>query len=464
LIVERGNKDLAGKLSALAAGKGRGAAHAVHALAGLGALEPATVAAALKSDVRAVQRAGIGVATPVQLKEAYVTGGTVKVDDDRELAEVLVSLSRLPENDAELGTALFNLITKEESRITEEVTLKDAWLIAAHRHAASVTAASKAAGYTGEAMETRQMPNLMPNPGFNEVVDGKPVGWTEVRVYGDGTPFESKSTPDGRNGTPGLMLSSDKTTDGGAIVNLRVKPGTRYRLTAWAKAVNLQPAGEGLGTMLFVEGGDRSTSVKGNTDWTQLTAELESGDRSRLLVHCLIGAFGGATGTVIYDDISLTEIPGASGAKGFLGELAAKSSSPAAPVVERKFKPDAEVHTRGAAIYSLTCVACHQPTGAGLENAFPPLDGSDWLTGDPTLPIRIVIGGLQGPVKVSGKDFNAVMPPHVDLDDQKISDVLTFVRQSWSNDAAAVTPEQVKEVRDKIKDRTAPWTAAELGR
>jgi mono/diheme cytochrome c family protein len=56
------------------------------------------------------------------------------------------------------------------------------------------------------------------------------------------------------------------------------------------------------------------------------------------------------------------------------------------------------------------------------------------------------------------------MPPHVDLDDQKISDVLTYVRQSWSNDASAVTPAQVKEVRAQMKDRKAPWTASELGR
>ena len=27
------------------------------------------------------------------------------------------------------------------------------------------------------------------------------------------------------------------------------------------------------------------------------------------------------------------------------------------------------------------------------------------------------------------------MPPHVNLDDRKISDVLSYVRQSWSNDA-----------------------------
>ena len=465
LIVENGNKDFAAKLGSLAAAGTKGSGHAIHALAGLGALEPSTVSAALRSKKRAVQRAGIAVATPQQLKEAYLAENTVQVADDRELAEVLVALSRLPE-DADLGEALFNLITKEESRITEEVTLKDAWLIAANRHAAKVTAAAKAAGYTGEAVEQRQMPNLIPNPGLNEVVEGKPVGWTEVRIYGDGTPFESASTPDGRNGTPGLALSSaTKPVDGGAIVNVRVKPATRYRLSAWVKAVDLQPVGDGLGAMLFVEGGDRSASVKGSSEWTQVSTELETGDRTRLLVHCLIGAFGGATGTVIYDDLSLTEIPGASGAKGLLAELAAKAGNPfpsAAP--QKKFAPDPEVHKRGAEIYGLTCVACHQPTGAGLEAGVPPLDGSDWLTGEPSVPIRIVIGGLQGPVKVSGHDFNAVMPPHVDLDDQKISDVLTYVRQSWSNDAAPISPAQVKEARGKYKDRTVPWTAAELGR
>ena len=465
MIVEGAKKDLAGKLASLAATGTRGSAHAIYALAGLGVIDSATVNSALQSKVRAVQRAGIKVATPQQLKVAYLAGETVKVSDDRELAEVLVSLSRLPE-DAEVGKALFNLITREESRITEEVTLKDAWLIAANRHAASVTAAATAANYTGEVLEQREMPNLMPNAGFNEVVDGKPTGWTEVRVYGDGTPFDAASTPEGRNGTPGLALSSAKNVDGGAVVNLRVKPGTRYKLSVWAKAVNLQPVGDGLGAMLFCEGGDRSTSIKGDADWTQLSTELETGDRTRLLVHCLIGAFGGASGKVIYDDISLTEIPGASGAKGFLAELAGKAANSGTKAVTqvKKFTADPEVHKRGAEVYGLTCVACHQPTGAGVEGAFPPLDGSDWLTGDAGVPIRIVTGGLQGPVKVAGKDFNAVMPAHVDLDDQKVSDVLTYVRQSWSNDAAPVTPAQVKEIRERYKGRTAPWTAADLGR
>lgn len=464
LIVESGEKDLAEKLRPIAAGSSRGAAHAIHALAGLGALDDTTVKTALRSNVRAARRAGINVATAEQLEESYVENGAVKVADDRELAEVLVSMSRVSK-DENLGKALFNLITREESRVTEEVTLKDAWLIAAHRHAASVTAAAKAAGYTGEATEQRVMPNQIPNPGFDEVLDDKPAGWTETRIYGDGTPFEVKSTPAGRNGTPGLALSSTtKSADGGAVINLRVKPATRYKLSVWAKAVNLQPVGDGLGAMLFCEGGDRTGSVKGDSEWTQLSTELETGDRTQLLVHCLIGAFGGATGTVIYDDISLTEIPGASGAKGLLAELSAKAENPPGASAGRKHTPDPEVYKRGAGIYALTCIACHQPGGAGLEGAFPPLDGSDWATGDPSVPIRIITGGLQGPVKVAGKDYNAVMPAHSDLDDTKVSDVLTYVRQSWSNDAAPVTPAQVKETRDRHKDRTAPWTAAELGR
>lgn len=464
LIVEKGDKSLAEKLIPIAAEDRKGAAHAIYALDGLGVTEPETVKTALKSEVRSVRRAAIKVATPQQLKEIHVVDGKVNVPDDRDLAEVLVSLSLLPE-DAEFGAALFQMITNDEARITGELTLKDAWLIAAHRHAASVTAASQAAGYSAEKTVVKEMPNQMPNPDFSEVSDGKPAAWSEVRIYGDGTPFDVSSTPNGRNNTQGLALSSgQKAVDGGAVVTLPVKPATRYRLSVWAKAVNLQPVGDGVGGMLFCEGGDRTGAVKGDSEWTQLSTELDTGERSRLLVHCLIGAFGGATGTVIYDDISLTEIPGASGAKGFLAELASMAESPASTNSGRKFQLDKEVHRRGEAIYGLTCVACHQPTGAGLEGAFPPLDGSDWVTGNADLPIRIVTGGLQGPVKVSGHDYNGLMPALADLDDGKVADVLTFVRQSWSNDASPVTPAQVKEVRERHKGRSTPWTAPELGR
>ena len=40
---------------------------------------------------------------------------------------------------------------------------------------------------------------------------------------------------------------------------------------------------------------------------------------------------------------------------------------------------------------------------------FPHLDGSSWLTGDPELPIKIVLHGLFGPVTVDGKQYIAVV-------------------------------------------------------
>ena len=42
---------------------------------------------------------------------------------------------------------------------------------------------------------------------------------------------------------------------------------------------------------------------------------------------------------------------------------------------------------------------CHQPTGLGLPNMFPPLAGSDWVTAPgPERLIRIVLHGFQGPI------------------------------------------------------------------
>jgi mono/diheme cytochrome c family protein len=143
-----------------------------------------------------------------------------------------------------------------------------------------------------------------------------------------------------------------------------------------------------------------------------------------------------------------------------------KASSNAAPEVAkvRKHKPDAEVHKRGEEIYAKTCIACHQPGGVGQEGIFPPLDGSDWLTAEGSLEAKIVLKGLQGKVTVNGKDYTNVMPPHIDLNDQQIADVLTFVRQTGKNDLPAVAPDLVKKIREATKDRVQPWTAQELGK
>ena len=92
------------------------------------------------------------------------------------------------------------------------------------------------------------------------------------------------------------------------------------------------------------------------------------------------------------------------------------------------------------------CAACHQPTGRGLPNLFPPLAGSDFLNADKSRAIQIVIGGRNGQVVVNGMKFNNNMPAFP-LADQDIANVLTYVYNSFGNSGLEVTPEEVKTVR-----------------
>jgi len=116
----------------------------------------------------------------------------------------------------------------------------------------------------------------------------------------------------------------------------------------------------------------------------------------------------------------------------------------------------------GEQVFTTVCAACHQANGKGLPGAFPSLAGSDWVTGDPETPIRIVIAGLSGPISVAGADFNSMMPPPPGMDDDKIAAVLTYVRKSFGNAAGEVTKDQVAAVRASLSGRSSPFTAEEL--
>ncbi len=109
-----------------------------------------------------------------------------------------------------------------------------------------------------------------------------------------------------------------------------------------------------------------------------------------------------------------------------------------------------------------TCVACHGLDGQGVAGAFPPITGVSWMTGDPTLPIRIVMHGLIGPIEVNGTQYDSVMPPVVGLSDADIANVVTYVRQSFGNDASAVTETEVRNLRQRTRGRRDLWKVEEL--
>lgn len=125
-------------------------------------------------------------------------------------------------------------------------------------------------------------------------------------------------------------------------------------------------------------------------------------------------------------------------------------------------------YKKGEVQYNIYCVGCHQGAGTGTPGVFPPLAGSDWVLAEgPNRIIRIVLHGLSGPVVVNGKNFNNQMPGLGEaLDDEKIAQILTYVRGSkaWGNTASIVTPDQVKAVREAEKARASSkqWTQPEL--
>lgn len=123
-----------------------------------------------------------------------------------------------------------------------------------------------------------------------------------------------------------------------------------------------------------------------------------------------------------------------------------------------------EIFEKGKTVYATTCGACHQANGEGLPGQFPPLVGSDWvLAKDPSRIIRIVLNGASGPIEVNGTSWNNVMVPWKDvLQDDDIAAILTYIRNDWGNTAPQVKPEDVAAIREKVKDRTDPWTAEEL--
>jgi mono/diheme cytochrome c family protein len=109
----------------------------------------------------------------------------------------------------------------------------------------------------------------------------------------------------------------------------------------------------------------------------------------------------------------------------------------------------------GREVYRNICQACHQADGRGLARVAPPLVGSVLALAPAEVTARILINGKEGGV--------GLMPPiGTTLTDDQIAGVLTYVRREWGQTGDPVDPATVAGARAQTKDRTRPWTDAEL--
>lgn len=112
---------------------------------------------------------------------------------------------------------------------------------------------------------------------------------------------------------------------------------------------------------------------------------------------------------------------------------------------------DKATMARGKKIYEQYCLTCHQADGGGVPKLNPPLEKTSWVLGSKTRLIRVVLKGMNSHEEIDGETYSNTMAPFNFLKDQEISDLLTYIRNSFGNKATPVTVGDVRYVRSRTK-------------
>jgi len=134
------------------------------------------------------------------------------------------------------------------------------------------------------------------------------------------------------------------------------------------------------------------------------------------------------------------------------------------PLVPPLSADEQKEYELGHNLFSVTCAACHQPTGLGASGVAPPLVDSEWVLGSNERLGRIVLQGVQGPIIAAGIHFDSTMPSWASFNDEQLAGILTYIRRDWEQGAPPIKPELVKAIRTATAKHEGAWTSAELSK
>jgi putative membrane-bound dehydrogenase-like protein len=393
LIVEGKKQDLAPALRELVTKSSADVAaiHALWSLHGLGELDAATHQAALLSASPELRRNAIRAlgADAVAQKLFYGAGVVADKAPATRLA-ALVKLADFPTS-PEVQTLVRQLAADPAVRADE--WLNEAARLLAKKH--------KTATYV-------EGPNLLPNPGFEELGADKktPLGWKR-RDYGQragnkdaswGVVIDPKNV---RSGKHAMRAITRAEADTSFFADVELKPNTDYRLSAWIKTHALRGKAS-LNDHIGRAETERVTARE--SDWTEVEVVFNSGKRTKASINLLHVA----TGDSFYDDVRLSELTLAGEAPVTAGDAA-----------------------RGADIFwkhpTAACAICHMVGGKGSAIG-PALDG----IATRATPAYIH-ESLVEPNKVLAKGFEKLgvspMPPMgLILKPQELEDVKAYLQ------------------------------------
>ncbi len=87
----------------------------------------------------------------------------------------------------------------------------------------------------------------------------------------------------------------------------------------------------------------------------------------------------------------------------------------------------------GQPLYAQNCAQCHQPDGSGQSGKVPKLAGNPIVTLEDPIPVITIVVYGQGSMQGVGDQ----------LDGNQIADILSYIRNSWGNQAPAVDQRQI---------------------
>jgi mono/diheme cytochrome c family protein len=116
---------------------------------------------------------------------------------------------------------------------------------------------------------------------------------------------------------------------------------------------------------------------------------------------------------------------------------------------------------RGAQLYDDNCAACHRSDGGGSRNVLPSIAGNPTvLSADPNTLVRLVLDGSSLPGTAAAPSPLGMPGFGWRLSNAEVSDLLTFIRSNWGNQASGVSAGDVARIRASLDAEHAAMIAA----
>jgi putative membrane-bound dehydrogenase-like protein len=257
----------------------------------LGKLDARTHQAALISKDAMLRRNAIrALGNDNAAQELFFGSGVFSDPDLHTRLAAFVKLADFPTSE-EIKTLVKKLAN-------DPVVKNDEWL----------AEAAKLLGKKHGALNYKEGPNLLPNPGFEEAVAGQklPVGWKH-RDYGNRP---------GNKGAEWAVVTEPKMVHGGGqavrcitredadtsfFADVELKPNTEYKLSAWIKTHGFR----GKASLNdHIGRSETSPKINRSQDWTEVEVIFNSKDKPKASINLLhVGK-----GDVYFDDVKLCEL------------------------------------------------------------------------------------------------------------------------------------------------------------